>query len=128
MFEFSEEVGRRLRQQGLLGRTIRIKVRYGDFTTFTRQQAIQATDSDRLIRRHSASLLDQLWPGQPGIRLLGVGVAGLVRLTTPTQLSLFDQEFAAGRRGLQNAIDELKTRFGARAVTVAAALRDRPYL
>jgi DNA polymerase-4 len=122
LFELSEQVGRRLRQQGLLGRTIRIKVRYGDFTTFTRQQVVPATNSDLLIRRHAALLLDQAWPGRPGIRLLGVAVAGLVRPTSPTQLSLFGAESIAG--GLQRAIDELKTRFGGRAVTVAAALRN----
>ena len=125
LFEFSERVGRRLRQQGLLGRTIRIKVRFGDFTTLTRQQSVSATDSDQLIRRISALLLDQTWAGRPGIRLLGVGVAGLVRPTLPTQLSLFEPPVSvAGDRGLQKAIDELKTRFGGRAVTVAAALRD----
>ena len=97
---------------GVAGRTIRIKVRYGDFATFTRQQAVEATDSDLLIRRHSASLLDQFWPGRPDSRLLGVGVAGLVRPNSQTQLSLFDQESTAARRGLQNAIDELKNGLG----------------
>ena len=126
LFEFSEEVGRRLRRQGLLGRTVRIKVRYGDFTTFTRQQAVEGTDSDLLIRRHAASLLDRCWPGRPGIRLLGVGVSDLVRPTLPAQLPLFEPGLA--HRRLQNAIDELKTRFGGRAVTVAAALRNRAAL
>ena len=54
--------------------TITIKMRYGDFTTFTRQHTVSEPLDDGLeIYRIASKLLVKNWiPGEP-IRLLGVG-------------------------------------------------------
>jgi DNA polymerase-4 len=119
----SEEVGRRLRGEGLAGRTIRLKIRWPDFKTQTRQSKLdQPTDHDGEIYLEAQKLLTSLWvEGQP-VRLLGVGVADL---STPwRQLSLFEREWEQDER-LQSAIDDIRSRFGPKAVRRAGGLRKR---
>jgi DNA polymerase-4 len=59
------------------GRTVRIKVRYDDFSTVTRARSLPepVRDVDR-VWSVALSLLRELDPPRP-VRLLGVGVAGL---------------------------------------------------
>lgn len=87
--ELSLDVAIHLHRKNLQGDTIKIKVRWTDFTTPTRQMTLpQATDQAAVIEEAALELLRQLWaPGQP-VRLLGVGVAGL---TTVRQLSLWSE-------------------------------------
>ena len=106
----SSTVGRRLRQQGLVGNTVKIKLRWPDFTTLTRQIALdQGTDQDTQIFEVAIDLLKKNWPqGQP-VRLIGVGVSGLhppVR-----QLELWNHQAEKERR-LQSALDDLWKRYG----------------
>lgn len=73
----SNNVARRLAEHGLSGRTVTLKVRLGDFTTMSRSLTLGSpTDQASVISRIARQLLDTLGPGG-GVRLLGVGVAGL---------------------------------------------------
>ncbi|MEZ4701390.1 MAG: DNA polymerase IV [Rhodothermales bacterium] len=75
-------------RDALLARTVRIKVRYRDFTTFTRATTLfDATADEGLVSRVAIALLDLVAPAQP-VRLLGVGLANLVYPDTPRQLRL----------------------------------------
>ena len=117
LFSMAERVGRRLRRAGIAGRTIRIKVRYGDFTTFTRQVTVSShagVADDVAIHQHAVQLFDALWRGEPGIRLLGVGVADLIEGSVPVQGDLFDDESGkAGRSSaVLKALDRIRDRFG----------------
>lgn len=114
LFSMSERVGRRLRRAGITGRTVRIKVRYGDFTTFTRQVSLPeaaGVDDDVRIYQHAVELFDGLWPGQPGIRLLGVGVADLLHDDVPVQGDLFDRGTERSA-DLLEMMDRIRDRFG----------------
>ena len=91
--ELSLDVAVHLHRKNLQGDTIKIKVRWADFTTPTRQMTLpQATDQAEVIVEAAHQLLRQLWaPGQP-VRLLGVGVSGL---TTVRQLNLWSKPEAS---------------------------------
>ncbi|CAM5402918.1 DNA polymerase IV [Streptomyces canarius] len=79
---------RRLRQAGLSGRTIVLKVRRYDFSTLTRSETLRGpTDDPVVIREAAARLLDSV-DTTGGVRLLGVGVSGLADYT---QEDLFAQ-------------------------------------
>lgn len=79
-------VAERLRKAGLFARTISIKVRLGDFTTWTRSRTLDgATDATERIRAVAQELLAGL-ERPTGVRLLGVGVANF---TTSAQEELF---------------------------------------
>ena len=112
--ELSEGVGKRLRHADMAGTTVRIKIRWPDFTTLTRQITLeQPVDLDNDIYAVAYDLFQNTWkPGQP-VRLLGVGVSGL---TSPVrQLNLWEQTGDKDRR-LQVAIDDLRKRFGEEAI------------
>lgn len=85
---------RRLREAGLSGRTIVLKVRRYDFSTLTRSETLRGpTDDPGVVREAAARLLESV-DTTGGVRLLGVGVSGLADYT---QEDLFAQ--AAGERG-----------------------------
>nr|WP_307619489.1 DNA polymerase IV [Streptomyces sp. V3I7] len=82
---------RRLREAGLSGRTIVLKVRRYDFSTLTRSETLRGpTDDPAVVREAVLRLLDVV-DTTGGVRLLGVGVSGLADYT---QEDLFAQ--AAG--------------------------------
>lgn len=109
--DLTESVGARLRQAGLAGNTIRLKLRWPDFQTITRQVRLeQPTDQDGEIFREAAALLDRAWKGKRPVRLIGVAVAGLGPKLR--QLSLFDRQWQADER-LLAAIDSIRGRYGA---------------
>ncbi len=74
--ELAHGVAARLRRSGLKGRTVQIKLRLADFTTFTRQVTLQApTDEVEVILPVARDLLQrELRPGRR-FRLVGVGVS-----------------------------------------------------
>ena len=106
----SGQVGRRLRHSGLQGSTVKIKVRWPDFTTLTRQVTLpQPTDQDSQIFTAAFQLFIQVWSPGKAVRLIGVGVSGLGRAIR--QLSLWDETYEREHR-LNAAIDSLWDKFG----------------
>ena len=104
------KVAGRLRKRGLNGITVRVKLRWADYTTITRQATIdQPTNHDSVIYSEAEKLVLENWkPGQK-VRLVGVGVSHLV--ADIQQLSLFDKDFEKERQ-LLKAIDALQERYG----------------
>ena len=83
----------RLRGAGRSGRTVVLKVRRYDFTTLTRSETLRApTDDPVVVKETAARLLDAV-DTTGGVRLLGVGVAGL---SDYTQEDLFTHGLADG--------------------------------
>ncbi len=108
--EHSSQVARKLRESNLAGSTIKLKIRWPDFTTLTRQVTLEgSTDQDDEIGKVALGLLRAVRkPGQ-AVRLIGVGVSGLgppVR-----QLAFWDAGSEKARR-LQEAVDQLREKYG----------------
>ncbi len=108
--ELSEEVGRNLRRSKLAGTTVKLKLRWPNFTTLTRQATLpQRTDEGAEIYEQALDLLKSARkPGQ-AVRLIGVGVSNLG--VPVRQLGLWDMQSDKSRR-LREAIDTLRERFG----------------
>ena len=90
----ASQVASQLKGESLLCRTVRVKVRYPDFRTITRQMRLGVgTDSVHLIAALAEHLLrDRVRLDEGGVRLIGVGVGTLFQ-TEAQQLSLFDEAF-----------------------------------
>ena len=74
--KLSFKVATQLKQKRLMAVTISIKLRYGDFTTFTRQHTVnEALDDGRTINDIACKLLVKNWIPGEAVRLLGVGAA-----------------------------------------------------
>jgi len=123
LLRLTEEVGQRLREGGLAGSTVRLKLRWSDFTTLTRQTRVpQPTDQDGEIYRAAESLFQATWPQGRPVRLIGVGVSGLG--SHVRQLDLFDRGWEQDGR-LMQAVDAIRARFGQQALQRAANLHAR---
>ena len=127
LVRMSDSVATRMRAAALIGRTVTIKVRYGDFTTYTRSVTSKSMlDSGPEIARLASDLLEKV-DLEPGVRLLGVGVSNLApaRSAPAEQLALDLSGAAPGRPARAAptaAIDAIRERFGVGAVGPAALL------
>jgi DNA polymerase-4 len=114
LHEMSTEVGAQLRQNNLVGRTIKLKLRWPDFTTLTRQTTLSnPTDQDQEIEQTALDLLRSVRKPSQAVRLIGVGVTGLGQPVR--QLSLWDTGSEKDRR-LQEVLDELQEKYGKKVI------------
>src|SRR5918999_298171 len=117
-----DRMGRRLRGARRVCRTITIRLRFEDFSRATRSHTLyEATAQTQTILSTARRLLEIAMPivRRRGLTLLGVALSnleddGAVQLALP-----FDR-----RRGdaLDAALDELRDRYGAAAITRAVLL------
>ena len=134
------KTGRRLRRKGLKGRTLALKVRYADRSVRSVQRPIGSpSDDEYLFEAMLDSMLDELWCPGMSLRLVGVAVTGFEEETSAAeQLSLFEEEASEDgrselaertladerkRRGIMNATDMVKERFGESALRFGRELR-----
>jgi len=112
--ELSAQVGRRLRKADLAGSTVKVKLRWPDFTTLTRQATLPTpTDQDDEIYETALEILRKVRPAGKAVRLIGVGVSGLK--APLRQLSLWGADDEKSRR-LQDAVDSLREKYGNKAI------------
>lgn len=121
--QFAEKIATHLRQRGLGGRIVAVKLRHADFRTITRQRALPTmTDLPRPFRAMGARLLTEALAatGWRRIRLVGLRVGGLAPLAR--QLELFDSAEPRDVR-LNHALDKLHARYGDHAIERGLAAR-----
>ncbi len=117
--EQAETLSKELKRKRLAATTTKLKLRWSDFTTLTRQITFdQPTDDADQIRAAATRLFEQVWHGQL-VRLIGVGVSGLSNAAR--QLSLWDAPNEKEER-LWQAVETLRKRFGDRAIQRGAPL------
>ena len=112
----AERVAGQLKNQSLTARTVKIKLRWADFTTLTRQVTPGDTFSDADgIAHHAIELFKREWgrPDRQPVRLIGLGVSGLEK--PPQQIGLWDRDWQKDEQ-LQAAIRNLRERFGEEVV------------
>ncbi len=119
----AESVARRLRRSESKARTVVLKVKLGrrvqagprGYPLWTRRVTLpEPTDDGAVIADQARRLLAHLDLQEP-VRLIGVGTTNLI--WRPEQLSLFAATNGTEkRRRLNQAIDELSEKFGAKAV------------
>jgi len=113
----AEKVGRRMRRYGFTGRTVTLKVKYGDFVQVTRATTLaSSTDDGREVYRVVCRLLDKTQVGRRPVRLLGISVSQLERTAAARQLPLFTDPVSSKRKDLNRAVDRLHDRFGDRSI------------
>jgi DNA polymerase-4 len=112
-----DRVTRRMRAAGRVGRTVVLRLRFDDFTRATRSETVtQPTADTWAVLAVARSLLRDARPliEHRGLTLVGISVAQLenaeaIQLTLP-----FERR---PRERLDAALDEIRERFGAAAVT-----------
>jgi len=76
--EQAAEVSSELKEKKLGAHTVQVKIRYGDFTTLTRQITVEdpLTEAEEIYRLGCFLLAREKLVNRP-LRLLGLGVSGL---------------------------------------------------
>jgi DNA polymerase-4 len=121
LVRLSEMVARRLRDHGQFARTVQIKLRYSDFSTFTRSRTLDhSSQIDLEIADAARELFYKAWTGKP-IRLLGVYAQQLE--TGEGQTSLIVEEKTEKWRKTLAAVDRLRDKYGDTTVSLAAGLK-----
>jgi len=112
--DLSVQVGRRLRKNELAGTTVKLKIRWPDFTTLTRQVTLpNTTNNDNEIAETALGLLRKNRKSGQAVRLIGVGVSGLGEPMRQLELWGTDSE---KERKLQEVVDELREKYGDKAI------------
>ena len=122
-----DRVTRRMRAKGRAGRTVVLRLRFGDFTRATRSRTLpRPTAATDTILATARALLAAARPAieRQGITLLGVSVSGIERGGIQLELPLDGPDTVA----LDLALDEVRDRYGPDAVTRAGLLRRGPRL
>lgn len=91
LHEMTEQLGQYLRESGYTGATVKLKIRWPDFTTLTRQMTLAVpTNKDSYILAAALTLFEKVWSRGKAVRLIGVGITGLS--LRAQQLDLFEME------------------------------------
>jgi DNA polymerase-4 len=133
LVRMADAVGSRLREAGLAGRTVTVKVRFGDFKTITRSRTLPSpADTAAALATAGSGLLEAVDPS-PGVRLLGLSVSGLVPAgeAAARQLALDlgapgapeDADHTDAWRAASGAMDAVRRRFGDESVGPATLLQ-----
>jgi DNA polymerase-4 len=126
LLEQSERVGRRLREEGLRGRTVTLKLKFHDFAQITRSETLdEPTQLGDVVYREAVKLLDAQ-PSGSKVRLVGVGVSNLESGSSPAQMSLFREAPSPQDKWekVEKAADEITKRFGDGAVKRGSLLEE----
>ena len=117
LLELADQVASRARKLELSGRTIQIKVRFGDFKTITRSVTLErSTHSSREVR----AAVDMLFTERLGValrpvRLLGAGLSGFGP-DGNAQDDLFGDALREKEQVLDDVVDRARGRFGGAAL------------
>ena len=122
ILRLADRTASRLREKGMCGRTVTLKVRWSNFKTITRSRTLPAEfDNAAEIYEAVKDLYLKLDPQRPRIRLLGVSVSSLAPGPPRRQLLLDDSGRTAWNEAAL-AVDDIRRRFGEGAVTPATLL------
>ena len=116
----SEKVSKVLKNKNLKGYTIKVKFRYSDFTTLTRQLTVPdpVEKSDELFKIGKRLFLDN-WNQKLPIRLIGIGVTNFS--SSSTQISLWDAEKNIKEAKLSNIVNEINVKCGKKSIKIGSA-------
>jgi DNA polymerase-4 len=123
LLRMSDQVAVRLRRGGLVGRTVVLKLRFGDFTTITRSRTLaEHTDLARRIYDEVVDVYASTGREASRIRLVGVRMEQLV---PASEAAIGLWETAEGWREAEDAMDAVASRFG-RGLVRPATLVPKP--
>ena len=127
LYHLTERVGADLRGDGKIARTVTLKLRYADFNTLTRSLTLkQGVDSDHdIFNIGQKLLLKELVAEKQPVRLIGIGVSGLV--SESRQMNMLDER-SERLAALSKVVDRIRSRYGFDAIKIGRTVefKDNP--
>ncbi len=119
----TEQVTYRLRRYKLLANTVNVQLRTKNFEDTSHQgKMLMPTASTKEIYQKARELLTQMYQTGKAIRLVGVRVDNLIE-KEEQQLSFFQNEKREKQEKLDQAIDQLKEKYGYNTITRAGKMQ-----
>jgi len=110
LLSLSDELAYRLWSEGYRSRTLVLKLRLQDFTTFSRRatrRSFYVSSSEAF--KDALSLLEKAWDGRSAVRLIGLGFAEIEKGEGSPQGELFSEEEGLARqRRAQDAVFDIE--------------------
>jgi len=113
LYEEVQHVAQRLRRKKLQGKTVTLKLRYGDFRTITRSRTLaEATATTQFFWETAHQIFDKWCKQNRGaLRLIGFGVSGLTENQARQKLLFTDPEVEQQKK-VDTAVDKIRKKFG----------------
>ena len=126
MLELSQDVGHRLRVNGLMAGGVQINIRSNDLFGKQYQEVFEMpTRSPKEIADAARALFNKRYVWNTPVRAVTVRAINLVPQTQPQQITLFVNPVKAERQDrLETAIEDIRRRFGKKAIMNATLLGD----
>jgi nucleotidyltransferase/DNA polymerase involved in DNA repair len=123
LFTLCDDLSYDMRRHGVRGRTVTLKIRLADFSTFTRSHSLEcATDASAELYRQVKELFDRFKRGGERVRLLGVAVSQLQQ--EEGQMDLFGRE-GVRKDKVDSIMDDVRKKFGTGSISRASLLQNR---
>ncbi|MFO8015190.1 MAG: DNA polymerase IV [Phycisphaerae bacterium] len=121
LFYLLQRACRQLREDGLLARTVGVKVRYADFKTVGRSRSLPTfSDHDDDFWPVARDLFRRVHTRRVGVRLVGARLSHLA--PTGRQMDLFDEADRRRRRAFYRSVDRVRDRFGFSALVTGRSI------
>lgn len=116
LLALTEKVGMRLRKSGFRASLVAISLRSHNFIRYSHQvQLNEFIDSTGEIYAYVCRLLEESWRGEP-LRHLGVSLSNFEPKENCEQLSMFNARLREKNRKVDQAVDQIRQRFGDEAI------------
>jgi DNA polymerase-4 len=123
MITLTDKVVVRLKKAQFLAKTVRLKIRYSDFSTITREVTLnRMTDDFNIIYKTALSLLPEDDVISKKVRLVGVGVTKLHEALNTPQIELFEEGSISKKRKCGDVVEDIRDKFGKFSIVRASSL------
>lgn len=122
LLSLSDSVSARMRTDNAKTCCIGVAMRTNDFKNKSHQKKlIQATDSTEEIYKTAKALFAELWVRRQPLRLIGISLTDILR-DEGEQISLFRDEKKEKSRKIDQAVDNIRSRFGTATISRGSIL------
>ena len=126
MLQLSQEIGHKLRQNDFLARGVMISIRDNSLNWKQYQALLEiATQSPTELARKGRYLFDKNYDWHAPVRSLTIRAINLIPKSQPVQQSLYDDPLRREKRErVEDAVEEIRARFGNHAIYSACLMGD----
>lgn len=125
LLSLAENVATRLRADQMMANVVSVSIVNNDFRHCSHQRTLLSpTNITDEIHKTVCMLFDELWDGTP-IRNLGVQTSKVVPAGSERQMNLFSFEIDEKKEKLDQAIDQIRNRFGTSAIQRASLVMQK---
>jgi DNA polymerase-4 len=123
LMTLSDKVASRMKKAGFRARTVRLKLRYSDFKTITREKTLEKyTDNPETIYAVTSSLIPEKDAISKQVRLIGAGVTNLKKISESPQYDLFGDAEVSRRSAANNTVEKIRDKHGRFSIVRAVSL------